>query len=280
MVEERISPVFSRGRDAVLDELRGRVQALERAGFGVGAGLENGGVRALDGADIDAGLPWGGLPRGALHEVAGRRDGAAAGFAAALLARLGGHTVVNGAADGAGWRAEIVLWCQTSLEAHEAGALHGPGIAAFGLDRRRLIVLGVRRPVDLLWAMEEGLRCPGVGAVLGEVDEIDLRASRRLQLAAEAGGAAGLLLRPRLDDLGVSAALTRWRVTPVSGPDDRSRPLPTRPIGTSWAVDLWRCRGGAPRRWKLEWDEQAFRFAVVPALADGPADAGAQALSA
>ena len=276
MVEERISLVFSRGRKAVLGELRDRVQALERAGFATAAGLENGGIRALDGAEIDAGLPWGGLPRGALHEVAGRRDGAAAGFAAALLARLGGHT----AADGADGRAETVLWCQTSLEAHEAGALHGPGMAAFGLDRCRLIVLGVRRPVDLLWAMEEGLRCPGVGAVLGEVDEIDLRASRRLQLAAEAGGAAGLLLRPRLDDLGVSAALTRWRVTPVSGPAGLSRPLPPRPIGASWAADLWRCRGGAPRRWKLEWDEQAFRFAVVPALADGSADAGAQALSA
>ncbi len=258
-------------RKAALAELRRRVDALGRRGGGAA-----GAVCRLGDPTLDGGLPWGGLPRGALHEVAGRRDGAAAGFAAALLARFagaGGRDNARAGADGSA--GGMVLWCQPAAEAYEAGMAYGPGTAAFGLAARRLVVLRARRPVELLWAMEEGLRCPGVAAVLGEVAEIDLSASRRLQLAAEAGGAAGLLVRPRLDDLAPSVALTRWRV----------RPAPSRAVDVGvgiarWAVELWRCRGGAPRGWDLEWDEQAFRFAVADTLADGPADAGRRAASA
>ncbi len=266
-------------RKAALAALRRRMDVLGRGG---GRAAAAGAICRLGDPALDGGLPWGGLPRGALHEVAGRRDGAAAGFAAALLARFAGAGADgrdDGRAGADGSAGGMVLWCQPAAEAFEAGMVYGPGTAAFGLAARRLVVLRARRPVELLWAMEEGLRCPGVAAVLGEVAEIDLSASRRLQLAAEAGGAAGLLVRPRPDDLAPSVALTRWRV----------RPAPSRPdpadmgvgVGIArWAVELWRCRGGAPRGWDLEWDEQAFRFAVADPLADGPADAGRRAASA
>jgi hypothetical protein len=42
--------------------------------------------------------------------------------------------------------------------------------------------------------MEEALRCKAVAAAVGEINNIDLTASRRLQLAAEQGGATGFLL--------------------------------------------------------------------------------------
>ena len=65
---------------------------------------------------------------------------------------------------------------------------YGPGLARFGIDAERLLVVTVRRPAELLWVMEEGVR--GGGAVA------DLTASRRLQLAAENGRAAALALPP------------------------------------------------------------------------------------
>ena len=63
------------------------------------------------------------------------------------------------------------------------------------------------RPADLLWAMEEGLRTPGIGAVLGEIRQLDLTASRRLQLAAESGGGVGLVLSP-VETAGSTVAVT------------------------------------------------------------------------
>ena len=63
----------------------------------------------------------------------------------------------------------------------------------------------------MLWAMEEGLRSGAVSAVLGEVATVPPIALRRLQLAAETGGATGLLLRPP------GAALAAGRRHPLAG---------------------------------------------------------------
>src|SRR5215831_8708998 len=141
-----------------LQELRARLQVLERGG----------GIRpplALGLPALDAAL-GGGLPLGCLHEVAGAPgDGAALGFCAALLGRL----VAAGP----------VLWCQPQLD------LYAPGLAACGLDPARLVVVMAARQADRLWALEEGLRCRALAAVLGELDNLDPTAARRLQLAAE-----------------------------------------------------------------------------------------------
>ena len=61
----------------------------------------------------------------------------------------------------------------------------------------RLILLRVPRPTDVLWAAEEALKSRGVAIVLAELPEdgavADLTATRRLTLAARAGGGLGLL---------------------------------------------------------------------------------------
>ncbi|MBI3506817.1 MAG: hypothetical protein HY059_18420 [Proteobacteria bacterium] len=175
---------------------------------------------------IDAALPWAGLPRGALHEIAGTsNDGAAAGFATALLARLAG--------DGP------VLWIARRPD------LSAAGLAALGLEPARLLIVNAPRRADALWAFEEALRNPALAGVVAEIDDVDLTQSRRLQLAAEMGGTTALLLRPPGELDQASAARTRWRVAalPAQTLDGESR---------RWRLTLARAQGGAPGEWRLE----------------------------
>ena len=138
---------------------------------------------------IDAAL-GGGLVCGALHELAPTAPvhlGAASGFAAAIAARasLG--------------RREI-LWIATDYAVAEGGGPYGPGLDLFGLASSHLLVLRVTKPVDVLWAMEEALRCRALACVIaeltGEGEMADLTATRRLTLAAREGVSARIRPRP------------------------------------------------------------------------------------
>src|SRR5215472_6132611 len=165
---------MSPAKSILLTELRERVRRIERSAVAAR------GVLPFGVAAIDRILPGGGLARGALHEILGaggdEEDGAlAAAFAAAILGRL--------EKDG------MVLWCLPRLD------LYGPGLAAHGLDPGHLILVRAPRDDAILWAMEEGLRAPGIAAVVGEVGALPAVASRRLQLAAERSGVTAFLLR-------------------------------------------------------------------------------------
>lgn len=175
-----------------------------------------------------------------LHQVVGD-DGTATGFAGWLLGRLA--------------RRRQVLWC---LRRDAAAGLHLPGLAALGLAPDRLIVVAGGDDKQVLWAMEEGLRCPALGGVLGEVTGLDLTAGRRLQLAAEAGGVTALCLHPS-GTRAAGAATTRWRVSAAPG--------------GLWRVALERCRGGEPRQWLVERMDATGDLAVAAEFRDGSADA-------
>jgi len=86
-----------------------------------------------------------------------------------------------------------------------------------------------------LWAIESALRSPAVAAVVAHGQGLDMAATRRLQLAAEAGGGLGLLARPLAERGGLSAAATRWWVRRL-----RARAEPARP---SWTLALVRRKG-------------------------------------
>jgi protein ImuA len=236
---------------ALIEGLRARVRAIE-GGSGLGRAV------VPLGAPLDAALPWGGLPAAALHEVAGA---AAGSFVAALAGRLA-------AARGA------LVWCQTAASERRLGALYGPGLAAFGIDWRRLVLVRARDGREALWAMEEALRSPAVACTIAESDRLDLVMSRRLMLAAEAGGGAGLVLRPGAPDVAPNAALTRWHAEPLAPRDLAGSG------GLGWRLSLWRCRGGAPGHWKVVWDERALAFVVAPRLADRAGAAPGSALPA
>ncbi|MFC3677987.1 ImuA family protein [Ferrovibrio xuzhouensis] len=176
-------------------------------------------------ATLDAALPWGGLPAGSLHEVVGQAPLATAGFLAAYL--------------GSVRRGRPVLWLTPERQ------LHAPALAAFGFDHRRLTIAWTRRPEDRLQAFEEALRTPGIAAVVAEIDGLDLAATRRLQQAAQAGGALGLLIRR---DAAATVALTRWCIAPAQSDGRNPR----------WQVRLE--RDGFAAQYAMEWGEaRGFR---------------------
>ena len=210
---------------------------------------------------VDDGLPGGGLARVGMHEIAdaalgtpidGPEAGAATGFAAWVAGRC---VAVRRAGDGPAG-APAALWI--------AGAddLYPPGLIRFGLAPADLVQVRAQRRQDRLWALEEALRSGAVAVAVAELDPIDLTAARRLQLAAEAGGTAGVLLhraragRPVI--LPASPALTRWRVAAAPGTAVGAAVGVGVGVGVEgWRLDLVRCRDGRPRSWVVAWGRDA-----------------------
>jgi protein ImuA len=195
----------------------------------------------------------GGLSRGALHELAPKTPadlGSATGFTLALAA------LPNP-------KRGTVLWIATKFAGIEGGGLYAPGADLFGVTASRLVMLGVPRPVDVLWAMEEALRCRALAAVVAEWpgEEVELTQTRRLALAAREGAGFGILLQHRAA-IEASAAATRWRI--AAG---RSRPDRFRGLGVpAFDLSLIKNRRGPTGRWFIAWDQQkrAFHESILP----------------
>ena len=158
-----------------------------------------------------------------------------------------------------------ILWIAEDICSWENGALYGPGLDAAGISPEQLITVKAGRARDVLWAMEEALRCRAVCAVIGEVraQGIDQVATRRLSLAAAAGNTLGLLLRPAPDDEPAAFA-TRW----IIGAAPSLSPLPA---AERWpglgpprlTVRLLRNRRGHVGAWILEWNSVEQRFELA-----------------
>ena len=171
------------------------------------------------------------------------RDGGWAGF---LLAQL--------ATD------KPFLWVQERMAILESGRIHPPG-----LPTQNLIHVEARDARDALWAMEEGLRCLGLSAVIGEIwgdpKALDFTATRRLAVASERSGVAAFLIRLG-GHANLSGARMRWRI--ASAPslvDDLDPKAPGTPV---WDAELFRARGMPPGRWSVSRDAGVFDLAAAP----------------
>lgn len=233
-------------RQAVIEALRLRVKGLER---GASQGRSDRGEALPFGiGPIDAALPEGGMVRAALHEVFDgnpypNHGAVAAAWIGGIAARLDG----------------VVLWCLRGAE------LHGAALACLGLNPARLILAQARSEAEILWSMEEGLRHPGLAAVVGELTKLDLTPSRRLQLAAETSGVTGFVLHRGDAEIDrPNAAMSRWRVSSLP-----STPLPVPGIGRArWHMELLRCRGGKPAAWIVESCDETGHLHLPAELAD------------
>ena len=176
------------------------------------------------------------------------RDGGWAGF---LLAQLEAG--------------KPLLWVQDRMAILESGRIHPPG-----LPSQDLIHVETRDARDALWAMEEGLRCPSLSAVIGEIwgdpKTLDFTATRRLAVASERSGVAAFLIRLG-GHANLSGARMRWRI--ASAPSLINPLDPRAPGAPAWDAELVRARGMPPGRWSVAYE--ADRFHLV-------ADAGDRAL--
>jgi protein ImuA len=179
----------------------------------------------------------------ASHRRACKSGPIATGFAAldGLLPSPGleGGTLVEWLADGAGSGAVTLALSVAARALDQGGAcvvidsaseFYPPAAAELGLPLERMVIVRPTGPRLALWAWEQALRFRGVAVTLGTMGPLSDQPFRRLQLAAEAGGGLGFLVRPaacRAEPswaavrLGVSAMpsgdLTRrWRVELIS----------------------------------------------------------------
>jgi hypothetical protein len=238
-----------RPRRERLGELKAKLRLLERPQPPVrGPSICSTGLEALDRM-----FPQGGLAQGTLIEWLSKGAGSGGATLALLLARRlqksGGLLVV--------------------IDAERA--FYPPGVQALGMPLDETMVIQTSTLWELYWAWEQVLRSTAVAAAVGWLDKLPDRVFRRLQLAAEAGGTAGFLLRPEDCRVEPSWAEARFLV----------EALPSEACGGSrfdrrLRVELLRCRGGGNGdRVELEISDEAGNVSVVPLVAHSASQAGA-----
>lgn len=179
------------------------------------------------------------FPTAAVHEFVSTHPAAAAattGFMAGLISHL---MKTEG----------TCLWVGTRRQ------LFPPGLKAFGISPDRVIFIDLQRERDVLWAIEESLKCSAVTAVVAELKEISLTESRRLQLAVEKSRVTGFLHRCNPQKINHIASVSRWEISPIISHLEAGVPGVGYP---RWNVELQKIRNGKPGSWQLEWSAGRF----------------------
>jgi protein ImuA len=190
---------------------------------------------------IETAFPNAVFPSGTIHEfISAEPEHAAAcgGFITGLLKVL----MLKGGA---------CLWISRS------GKIFPAALKTFGVEPDNVIFIDVVRDKDVLWVMEEALKCEGLAAVIGEVREISFMESRRLQLAVERSKVTGFVLRTDATKISTTACVARWQIIPIATELEEGMPGLGSP---RWQVNLLRVRNGNPGSWKIEWAAGAFQL--------------------
>lgn len=189
---------------------------------------------------IESAFPNGVFPRGSIHEMicatpehAAATGGLMAGLLQSLMKQGG-----------------VCLWIGVSRR------VFPPALSRFNVEPDRVIFIDAKEEKEVLWVMEQALKCEGIAAVVAEVKEISIIQSRRLQLAVESSKVTGFLLRNDPRKLGANTCVARWEISPLPSVLDDELPGVGFP---RWQVNLLRVRNGNPGCWQLEWVDHAFK---------------------
>lgn len=155
-------------------------------------------------AALDVLLPASGLRQGALVELVSAADGAGAWTLGVMMA------------------ARVCRERKMLVIVDAERRLYPPAAARLGLELDRSIVVRPSSRRDVYQAIVQSLRCPAVGAVFAWQERLSPREFRRLQLAAQTGGAVAILLRPPSAVRLRSCATARLLVSPSLECDDSS----------------------------------------------------------
>jgi protein ImuA len=167
-----------------------------------------------------------------------------------------------------------ILWVQDRLSYRETGR---PYLAGMNTTRP-IIMVNLSRAVDVLWSLEDGLRCRALAAVIGEIwgdpGALDFTATKRLALRSEAADVPCWLIRHAATP-NLSAARNRWRIGSVpSAPAPYDAQAPGKP---RWSLDLFRSRQAKPGHWTVTYDKTTGRLNYDASIRDGTVAAGDRA---
>jgi len=184
-------------------------------------------------------FPNSSFPTAAIHEFiteSKESSSSTSGFIAGILTSL----MKN---------AGTTMWISTSRK------LFPPALKAYGIEPDRFVFVDIKKEKDVMWAMDEALKCDALSAVVGEMQELTFTESRRLQLAVEKSRVTGFVLRTNPRKINTTACVSRWKITPM-----HSEPIDGMPgIGfPQWKVELLRIRNGKPGTWELRWENGRF----------------------
>ncbi len=202
--------------------------------------------RTLPGVLPDMGLgelasafPGNTFPTGAVHEFISTAPEAVAathGFICGLLKSL---------MQGKGY----CVWVGSNR------TLFPPALKLFGVESERIVFVDPKSNREVLWAVEEALRCDALSAVVGNLRELSFNESRRLQLAVENSCVTGFIHRYKPRQENTVACVTRWKIKPIP---TQAHELPG--VGLpGWQVELLRVRNGKPGSWQLQWNGSNFQ---------------------
>ena len=179
-------------------------------------------------ARLDAALPGGGWPVGALTELLVPHAG---------VGELGLLLPVLARTPAGRWAVCIA----------PPGQPYAPALAAAGVPLERLLMVQAESPAHARWAARQALNSHSCGVILLWLADADMGALRRLQLAAEESATTLILIRPASAASQPSPAVLRVALASCSGGLElrilkRRGPQLAGPLG----IDLpW--PGGAPR---------------------------------
>ena len=192
---------------------------------------------------LEAALPNRCFPTSAVHEFITPTTLQAAAATTGFLSAIAGHLMQQSE--------KPCLWvCQ-----HRK--IYPPALKLFGIAPEKIIFTEARGTRDLLWTIEEALKCQALTAVIGQVSELGFTESRRLQLAVEQSQVTALIHRFQPRAINTTACVARWEVRPLATALSANTPGVGHP---RWRVSLQKIRNGKPGAWDIEWSEVGFRL--------------------
>ncbi len=148
----------------------------------------------------------------------------------------------------------VALWITSSQ------TIFPPALKTFGIEPDKIIFINVQKEKEILWVMEEVLKCEGLAAVIAETAEISFTESRRFQLAVEQSRVTGFVIRRNPKNF-ATACITQWKIAPLPSKAEDGLPGVGFP---RWNVELIKVRNGTPGTWQMEW---AGKFRHISKLA-------------
>ena len=179
-------------------------------------------------------FPNGTFPLGAIHEFIcdeAEDKAATTGFITGILSPLIQNT-------------GTAIWIGASQ------TVFPPTLDSMGLIPERVIFINLQKEKEILWTMEEALKCDGLSVVIADIQELSFIASRRLQLAVEQSLVTGFVVRYKPKNLGTNACVTRWKIKPEKSVTIDGLPGVGFP---RWNIELVKVRNGNPGSWIMEW---------------------------